>query len=142
MIRKGQDFSFVEVAMYLENCNLEYSGNIVVSREVYQNGRNTCKINGRLVTVTQLKKFMREVIDIHGQHENQSLLDESVHIKFLDEFAEDEIIDIKKSYNDNYKKYNALKEEINKNFGDEKERQRELDLLKYQNREIEDAELK
>lgn len=142
MIRKGQDFSFVEVAMYLENCNLEYSGNIVVSREVYQNGRNTCKINGRLVTVTQLKKFMREVIDIHGQHENQSLLDESVHIKFLDEFAEDEIIDIKKSYNDNYKKYNALKEEINKNFGDEKERQRELDLLKYQNREIEEAELK
>ncbi len=85
---------------------------------------------------------MKTLIDIHGQHENQSLLDESTHIEFLDSFSEKEINDIKKEYIKFYKRFNELKDEISKNFGDDKEKQRELDLLRYQNREIEDANLK
>lgn len=138
MIRKGQEFSYVEAAIYLE----EREENIVVSREIFSNGRNTCKINGRLVSVNELKNFMKDIIDIHGQHENQSLLDCSLHIKFLDDFAELELEDIKKKYFDTYEKYTYLKGEITKNFGDEKEKQRELDLLKYQNKEIEEVGLK
>lgn len=142
MIRKGQKFSFVEAAVYLEGENTKNSRNIVVSREIYLNGRNTCKINGRLVTVAELKSFMKDIIDIHGQNENQTLLDESSHIKFLDNFAEKEITDIKTMYFESYKRYNEIKDEINKNFGNDKERQRELDLLRYQNKEIEEANLK
>lgn len=138
MIRKGQEFSYVEASIYLE----ENEENIVVSREIFLNGRNTCKINGRLTSVNELKNFMKDIIDIHGQHENQTLLDESTHIKFLDNFANMEIEEVKQKYLDTYKKYNYLREEISKNFGDDKEKQRELDLLKYQNKEIEDVGLK
>ncbi|MCI8621150.1 MAG: AAA family ATPase [Clostridia bacterium] len=142
MIRKGQDFSFVEASIYLKRNYENQEENVVISREIFANGRNTCKINGRLVAVRELKNYMKNIIDIHGQHENVSLLDESTHIKFLDNFAEKEIQIYKSEYLEKYKRYKELKEEINKNFGDEKEKQRELDLLKYQNREIEASKLK
>lgn len=138
MIRKGQDFSFVEIAMYLP----ENEENVVISREIFLNGRNTCKINGRLVSVSELRNYMKVIIDIHGQHENVSLLDENTHIKFLDNFSEKDIFYIKEEYLKQYKRYIELKEEINQNFGDDKEKQRELDLLRYQNNEIQDAGLK
>ena len=138
MIRRGQDFSFVEAAMYLPY-NEE---NVVVSREIFLNGRNTCKINGRLVSVSELRNYMKNIIDIHGQHENVSLLEENTHIKFLDNFAEKELKNLKNEYLEKYKKYNELNEQISENFGDDKEKQRELDLLRYQDSEIEVANLK
>jgi len=142
MIRKGEEFSYVEVSMYLPANKQNIDENVVVSREVYLNGRNTCKINGRLVSVTELKNFMQTIIDIHGQHENQSLLDTNMHIKYLDGMASKEISKFKEEYSTLYQKYNELKKEILINFGDDKEKQRELDLLKYQKNEIEEAKLK
>ena len=142
MIRKGEDFSYVEVSMYLPENGQEEEENVVVSREIYANGRNTCKINGRLVSVNELKNFMQDIIDIHGQHENQTLLDINSHIKYLDGIASKDISKSKEEYKTLYIKYNELKQEINKNFGDDKEKQRELDLLRYQVNEIEDAKLK
>lgn len=142
MIRKGQDFSLVEASMYIYSKESEQDENVVVSREIYLNGRNTCKINGRLVSVSELKSFMQNIIDIHGQHENVSLLDESTHIKFLDNFAGKEIKQLKEEYTEKYRKYNEIREELERNFGDDKEKQRELDLLKYQYNEIKDAVLK
>ena len=139
MIRKGEDFSYVEVSLYLPKNKEE---NIVVSREIYSNGRNTCKINGRLVSVNELKNFMKDIIDIHGQNENQSLIDTSTHIKYLDGIAGDKINNIKEDYLGLYTEYNEVRQEIDRNFGDDKEKQRELDLLKYQKNEIEDAKLK
>ena len=142
MIRKGEEFSYVEVSMYLPENKQNIEENVVVSREIYSNGRNTCKINGRLVSVTELKNFMQTIIDIHGQHENQTLLDTSMHIKYLDGMANKEIFKFKEEYNVLYQRYNELKKEILLNFGDDKEKQRELDLLKYQKNEIEEAKLK
>jgi len=142
MIRKGEEFSFVEVSMYLPENEQSIDGNIVISREIYINGRNTCKINGRLVSVNELKSFMKEVLDIHGQNENQTLLDVNSHIKYLDGLAGNELFDLKEEYLKLYEKYNEVKEEIGKNYGDDKEKQRELDLLKYQKNEIEEAKLK
>ena len=141
MIRKGEEFSYVEVSMYLPEKE-ETEQNVVVSREIYANGRNTCKINGRLVSVNELKNFMKDIIDIHGQNENQTLLDVNSHIKYIDEMASKDIHELKEEYQILYVKYNELKQEISKNFGDDKEKQRELDLLKYQVNEIEDAKLK
>ncbi len=141
MIRKGEEFSYVELSMYLPESE-EKDENVVVSREIYANGRNTCKINGRLVSVIELKNFMKDILDIHGQHENQTLLDISSHIKYLDGIADKDIFKLKEEYKTLYSKYKMLKQEINKNFGDDKEKQRELDLLIYQQNEIEEANLK
>ena len=143
MIRKGQDSSFVEASLYIpENNNEEANREFVISREIFLNGRNTCKVNGRLVSVSELKNFMQNIIDIHGQHENVSLLDETTHIKFLDNFIVKDILSIKEEYLEAYKRYNELKAEISVNFGDDKEKSRELDLLRYQLHEIEDVGLK
>ena len=137
MIRKGEEYSFVE--MSVSNDSEE---DVILSREININGKNLCKINGRMVTVSQLKNFMSSIIDIHGQHDNQSLLNSNVHIKLLDKFAGSELKNIKLDYLEKYNKYKRLKEEIAKNYGDDKERQRKLDLLKYQSDEIEEASLK
>ena len=142
MIRKGETNSFVEICMYEpENVN-SIDGNIIVSREINSNGKNMCKINGRMVTVNELKNFMSKFIEIHGQNDNQSLLDNKFHLKYLDGFIGDKIIDIKKQYKEKYEKYIEIKQELKNNYGDEKERERKLDLLRYQFNEIEEANLK
>ena len=79
IIRKGETYSLVEASIYLPESKIAEDGNIIISREIYSNGRNTCKINGKLVTVSELKKVMSKIIDIHGQHDNQNLLDNSNH---------------------------------------------------------------
>ena len=138
MIRKGQDYSFVEMSV---STNQDQE-DVILSREINSNGKNICKINGRMVTVKELKCFMESIIDIHGQNDNQSLLNPSLHIKLLDEFAGEKLINLKNNYVDFFSKYKKLKEEILKNYGDDKEKQRKLDLLKYQLNEIEEARLK
>ena len=136
MIRKGEDYSFVEMSVSIDN-----NEDIILSREINNNGKNLCKINGRLVTVTVLKEFMSKILDIHGQHDNQSLLNINTHIKLLDKFAGNELSNLKLEYLEMFSKYKRLKGEIAKNYGDDKERQRKLDLLTYQSNEIAEAGL-
>lgn len=142
MIRRGEEFSFVELSIYLPNHQDSIDGNIIISREIHLNGRNSCKINGRLVTVNELKIFMRNLIDIHGQMDNQKILDANTHIKYLDNFIGEEILLLKREYTELYNRYNILKKELKENLGDDKEKQRQLDLLKYQTNEIDAANLK
>lgn len=142
MIRKGQDHSFVELCLYLPENEKSIDGNIIVSREIYTNGRNLCKINGRLVTVSELKDFMKDIIDIHGQLDNQTILDSSSHIEYLDSFSKEELDTTKTKYQELYENYIRIKNELKNNYGDDKEKQRKLDLLKYQLNEIEEANLK
>ena len=142
MIRNGEEYSYVELCLYIPENKNSVDGNIIISREIYLNGRNMCKINGRLVTVNELKNFMQNIIDIHGQNDNQTLFNVSEHIKLLDEFSGKELSNIKKEYTNLYNEYINIKEELKRNYGDEKEKQRKLDLLKYQINEIEMAKLK
>jgi len=142
MIRKGEEYSYIEACIYMPESEIAIDGNIIVSREIYTSGRNSCKINGRLVTVSELKEFMKNVIDIHGQNDNQTLLDKSSHIGYLDSFIGKEIIQIKIEYRKLFEKYNEIKQELKNNYGDDKEKQRKLDLLKYQLNEINQASLK
>lgn len=142
MIRKGEDHSFVEVCLYLPENENAIDGNVIVSREIYSNGRNMCKINGRMVTVNELKEFMQNILDIHGQHDNQYLLNASTHIEYLDNFSSKELNKYKEEYSELYNKYLQIKKELKNNYGDDKEKQRKLDLLKYQFEEISKANLK
>ena len=142
MIRKGADFSFVELNLYLPENELAIDDNIIVSREINLNGKNQCKINGRMVTVAELKEFMNSIIDIHGQNDNQKILNTKYHIKYLDNYGGDKIKTNLDSYKELYKKYVEIKTALKENLGDDKERQRELDLLQYQFDEIDKANLK
>lgn len=142
MIRSGEDYSYVELCLFLPEYKEAIDGNIIITREIYSSGRNLCKINGRLVTVAELKEFMKAMIDIHGQQDNQKLLDEQMHIRYLDDFAGEALLNIKQQYKELYKKQNEILKDLKNNYGDDKEKQRKLDLLRYQFNEIEEAKLK
>ena len=142
MIRKGENYSFVELCMYEPQNEHAIEGNIIVSREINVNGKNMCKINGRMVTVNELKEFMQQFIEIHGQNDNQNLLDNKLHINYLDGFSGEQLSKKKQQYQELYHKYLEIKKDLKENLGDEKEKQRKLDLLQYQVNEIEEANLK
>ena len=142
MLRKGTTNAFVELCIYLPNNENSVDGNIIISREINLSGRNMCKINGRMVTVNELKTFMSNFIEIHGQNDNQNLLDNKKHLKYLDGFIGKEIEEIKSEYLQLYNKYKEIEQKLKENYGDDKERQRKLDLLRYQIEEIEEADLK
>lgn len=142
MIRKGQTVSFVELALYLPDDPNSIDGNIVVSREINTLGKNLCKINGRLVSVNELRNFMKNIIDIHGQYDNQTLMDTDFHTKYLDKFIGKEIEEKNAQYIGLYNQYIELKAMLKDNYGDEIEKQRKLDLLQYQYKEIKSAKLK
>ena len=142
MIRKGEENSFVELCMYGEKSEEFQDGTIIVSREININGKNMCKINGRMVTVSQLKEFMSKYIEIHGQNDNQDLLDNRLHLRYLDGFIGEKIKKLKDEYLKLYLEYKKVLKDLAENFGDDKERQRKLDLLNYQLNEIEEAKLK
>ena len=142
IIRKGENHSYVELCMYSPDDINSVDGNIIITREIYSDGRNMCKINGRLVTVAELKNFMSNYIEIHGQNANQQLFDNKTHIKYLDNFIGKGIFDLKVEYKNKYTRYNEIKRELRENYGDEKEKQRKLDLLRYQLNEIQEAKLK
>ena len=136
LIRTGEDSAFIEAYFFDE------SSEYVLSREIYQNGKNICKINGKLVTVSELRELGHSLIDIHGQHDNQSLLDERTHIDLLDGFASSSLKPLLEEYTNAYEEYKDVLVKISKNYGDEGERARKLDLLNYQINEIETANLK
>ena len=142
IIRRGEEFSFVELSLFLENNDDFPDGNVVISREVHLNGRNTCKINGRLVTVSELKNFMSNIIDIHGQNDNLKILSKMYQIEYLDNYCGKDLLKLKLDYNEKYSKYLDIKKKLKENFGDNKERERKLNLLQYEFDEIDGANLK
>ena len=142
MIRNGEEFSFVEANFYCPNNELAIDNNIIVSREIHLNGRNSCKINGRLVTVNELKEFMSKILDIHGQHDSQLILNPMQHIIYLDKFIGKELEDNLNKYKVKLAEYNTLKQELKNTYGEDQEKERRLDLLRYQYNEIEQANLK
>lgn len=142
MIRNGEEFSFVEANFYCPDNELAIDNNIIVSREIHLNGRNLCKINGRLVTVNELKEFMSKILDIHGQHDSQLILNPMQHIIYLDKFIGKELEDNLNKYKVKLAEYNTLKQELKNTYGEDQEKERRLDLLRYQYNEIEQANLK
>lgn len=142
MIRRGQNVSFVELSLNLPNYENTIDGNVIVSREINTSGKNLCKINGRLVTVTELRNFMKNIIDIHGQYDNQTLMDSEFHTKYLDKFIGTTMSNKLKGYQELYNEYKKLNAMLKNNYGDDMEKRRKLDLLKYQYKEIREAKLK
>lgn len=114
-------------------------GELLVQREISLSGKNKCRINGRPAAVSALKEIGVRLINIHGQHESYELMSPELHISYIDRLGglEDDI----EAYGKAYEKYKALSSRLKKASVDESERERKIDLLKYQIEELEDAEL-
>lgn len=150
LIRTGQESGYVEaffeinpkIAEYLKENQLEENDDIFISREFNKSGKNVCRINGRVVNAGALKEIGQMLIDIHGQNDNQSLLNVAAHIDLLDSFGKEKIEKTKLEYIEIFNKRKEIIEKINKLGGDENQRERKLDLLKFQIDEVEGANLK
>ncbi len=114
---------------------------IFISRELSANGKNICRVNGTMVTLSTLKAITDMLVDIHGQHEHQSLLNDNTHIKFLDSFCHNEIDEIKGSIAKVYSEYKKVNSQLLNGFASEGELARRIDILSYQINEISNARL-
>ena len=113
---------------------------LLLQRELQGDGRNVCRIDGKLVTVAQLRELGRQLLNIHGQHDGQQLLDPASHLGYLDQFGGCQ--PLLEDYQEAYRKWHDIRREMDKLQMDEAERSRRVDTLNYQIQELERAQLK
>ena len=130
----------IEVANILEEFDIEYDDEIVVSRKLTKDGKGDLRVNGVIVPVSNFKKISTLLVDIHGQHEHQKLLKDTYHLGIIDNFIKND--GLFHEYDGVYKKLKDINAEIKKLNGSSENQERMLDLLSYQIKEIENAELK
>ena len=147
MIRTGTSkasvravFTDVPELSWFEDNGVAYDPETVIQREVYLDGKNVCRVNGSLVSVSILHKLGIQLINIHGQHDSASLFDEDNHLSFLDAFGDNE--GLRQDYLQKYEVVAKLRREIDRMTMDEGEKLRRMETLKYQITEIDKADLK
>ncbi|KAB7708815.1 DNA repair protein RecN [Bacillus aerolatus] len=114
---------------------------IIIRREISSNGKSICRINGKLVTIAILREIGSALVDIHGQHEHQELMDASQHLRLLDQFGGAEILAAKENYTEIYKRYEQTVRVISQLSENEQQMAHRLDLIQFQLTEIQKAEL-
>ncbi|BCU81605.1 DNA repair protein RecN [Polycladomyces abyssicola] len=114
---------------------------LIIRREIAASGKSTCRINGRMVTLAMLKQVGERLLDIHGQHEHQSLLKPEEHVEWLDAFGGETVLAKRREYEVVYRKYRDLEREWQRLTVDEKEMAQRIDLLRFQQEEIAAAKL-
>lgn len=128
------------LAWFAENgCGPDEEGNLLIQREIQPDGKNVCRLNGRLITVSQLRQLGRQLLNIHGQHDGQQLLDERCHLEYLDGFGATEAQ--REKFQAAYDKLASLTRELAALQMDEAEKARRMDNLHYQIEELERARL-
>lgn len=119
----------------------EEDGSLIISRELSAEGKNICRAGGKMLPVSKLKELGRMLMNIHGQHDNQALLDKTTHLEFLDRFIGDKAEKLLADYKEKYKQLVALLKEADELDIDEAEKLRRIDILKYEIKELSDAQL-
>lgn len=117
-------------------------GMLLLKRDIYPSGKSVCRVNGKLVTITILREIGRTLVDIHGQHDNQEMLDDKSHLRLLDEFGGKEIYPALNEYQSIYREYVKIKKDLASLNENEQMMAQRLDLLKFQLNEITNAQLK
>ena len=148
LIRTGAEKAFVSAAFsgmapeLTEELGIqpEADGTLLLQREIQTDGKNVCRVNGRPVTVGQLRALGAQLLNIHGQHDGQQLLDEEQHIVYLDSFGRLESLAI--TYAEKYKNFTDIRRQIGALQMDEAEKARRVDTLQYQIEELRRAKLK
>jgi DNA repair protein RecN (Recombination protein N) len=157
IIRIGQNSAFAEAVFDIENNKLiaemlfnsgiindnsEIEDNIlIISREINKTGRSISRVNGRTITISVLKTLSKLLIDIHGQHEHQSLFDENSHIQILDSFCGIDFLKVNEKYFETYCRLKEIDRELQDLRTDEQSKLRKIDLLKFQIQEISEVKL-
>ncbi len=149
LIRTGAQTASVEawfgdvpdVGDILSEQQIEADGELVLTRELTASGKNICRVNGTLVTLSVLKALSDRLVDIHGQHEHQSLLSEKNHMAMLDGF-DAKIREAAAIVSQQYEEYSAVKKRQKSLFGSDGDRERRIDILKFQISEIKQAAVK
>ncbi len=147
LIRTGAEKAFVSAwfsgiaPSYCEDLGFspDEDGNLMLQREIFPDGKNICRVGGRPVTVAALKALGNRLLNIHGQHDGQQLLDEEQHLLYLDRFGKTE--NKLNIYAEKYKYFTDIQRKINALQMDEAEKARRVDTLKYQIEELERAKL-
>ncbi|MBR2614058.1 MAG: DNA repair protein RecN [Clostridia bacterium] len=152
MIRHGEEKCQVTAEFDLSNISyikevfeengFEYDDTLVITRRFNIDGRGDIRLNGNIITSSMLKKFTAKLMDIHGQSEHFYLLKESNQLELLDKFSGKELLDIKESISYLFTEYKKVLKELKELGGSESERAYRLDLLEYQIKEIETADIK
>lgn len=149
MVRTGEKKAFVSAVFTdvdisiqekLTELGYESDSEVILSRELSSEGKSVARINGRPASISILRDIGTKLVNIHGQHDNTSLLDPEVHITFLDKYAKNE--SVKNEYFEAYSKAIGIKRKIESLSADENEKERRIEVLKYQINEIETADLK
>ncbi len=133
-------FTEVPQLKWFEDNGVEYDPETVIQREIHLDGKNVCRVNGSLVSVSILRKLGMQLINIHGQHDSATLFDEVNHLAFLDAFAANDAL--RAEYLEKYEAVAKLRREIDRMTMDEGEKLRRMETLKYQIKEIEKADLR
>ena len=150
MIREGAPYALVELVFQVDACTEEKlreldvfpeDGQVIITRRLMEN-RSISKVNGETSTAGNIKKIAALLLDIHGQHEHQSLLYPEKQMEILDEFGGREILEKKEAVKVLYRDYSRLKKELESYEIDEEQRRREIGFLEYEIQEISQAQLK
>ena len=150
LIRYGEDKTYVEAVFDIENeeiyklleeFSIECEDMLVISRETTLSGKSLIKVNGKTIVLSQLKKIREKLLDIHGQHQNQSLLSKGTHILYLDEYIGANMHSALYEFEELKNEYSLINEKINQLKGNE-DREKLLDYIKIQIEDIEKAKLK
>lgn len=150
MIREGAEYAYVELVFQVGSNTEEKlkemevypeDGQVIISRRL-TGSRSISKINGETTTISGIRKISELLLDIHGQHEHQSLLYADKQMEILDAYGQAEIEKAKQKVKGFYKEYRAIKQELESYQLDEEQRRREINFLEYEIQEIEDAQLK
>ena len=150
LIRTGEEKTYVEaicsiesnkqVKDVLDSYEIEYEDILIISRETFKNGKSVIKVNGKAIILSNLRKISDKLIDIHGQHSNQNLLNKEKHIDYLDAFGSSSLEEDFKVYKENFLEFKKIKDKILE-LGENEENKKLSDYIKYQIDEIENANL-
>jgi DNA repair protein RecN (Recombination protein N) len=153
-VRYGEKKAEIEGLFTLENdkhpCYVKLNdfgieieeGMVVLRRDISSSGKSVCRINGKLVTIAIMREIGSTLIDIHGQHEHQELMNENLHLTLLDQFGGQNVVKAIKSYQEIFNEYESVSKKLKRINENEQEMAHRLDLIQFQYNEIENAQLK
>lgn len=144
--RRFQGFFSIEqnpaLVSLLEDNGIPVEDELIIRREIFQNGRSVSRINGQMVNLTILKAVGNFLVDIHGQHDQEELMRPALHISMLDAFGDKDFFQAKKEYQEYFDRYRELRKAVLEKQKNEKEHKARIEMLAFQIAEIEAASLK
>ena len=127
----------------LQDLNIDIDEDfLLVKREIFSSGKSICRINNQTITLQDLRKVMQELLDIHGQHETQSLLKQKYHLQLLDDYAGEQYSDLLSQYHEVFNQYKSKRKELEELESADQALLQRLDLMKFQLEELTEASLK